>query len=152
MSDSRKLPYIVDSGTTLCYLPPRMSPVIIQVDCGWLESLTDSVVSPFIEIAEAINQAFQPAAVYLWMYGAYFTSCNAIPPRISVKLGGINFFFNPVDLLYRNMVDPLTGMCMTAIASGGSGPFILGDAFMQNVVAVFDVGEAKIRFIPREFY
>ncbi|KAK3386740.1 aspartic peptidase domain-containing protein [Podospora didyma] len=126
VSDTRKLPYIVDSGTTLCYLPPQ--------------------------IAEAINNAFQPAAVYLWMYGAFFTSCNATPPRISVKLGGINFYFNPVDLIYRNMVDPLTGMCMTAIASGGSGPFILGDAFMQNAVAVFDVGEAKMRFVPREFY
>ncbi|KAK0706174.1 aspartic-type endopeptidase-like protein [Lasiosphaeria miniovina] len=125
-TNTKKYPYIVDSGTTLCYLPPPL--------------------------AEAINLAFQPSAVYLWMYGAYFTSCNAVPPTISVKLGGIDFWLNPVDLIYRNMVDPLTGLCMTAIASGGSGPYILGDAFMQNAVVVFDVGEAKMRFIPRPFY
>ncbi|KAK3320423.1 aspartic peptidase domain-containing protein [Cercophora scortea] len=125
-TDLKKFPYIVDSGTTLCYLPP--------------------------DVAEAINEAFQPAAVYLWMYGAYFTSCTAIVPQIAVVLNGIRFYLNPADLIYREMVDPLTGLCMTAIASGGSGPFILGDVFMQSALVVFDVGQAKMRFIPREFY
>ncbi|KAL2262573.1 hypothetical protein VTK26DRAFT_903 [Humicola hyalothermophila] len=123
---TKKIPYIVDSGTTLCYLPPNL--------------------------ADAINQAFQPPAVYMWMYGAYFTSCDAIAPQVAVMLDGVKFYLNPVDLIYRTMVDPLTGLCMTAIASGGSGPYILGDAFMQNALTVFDVGQAKMRFIPRQHY
>ena len=86
------------------------------------------------------------------MYGAYFTSCDAIAPIIAVILGGIKFFINTVDLIYRGMRDPLTGLCMIGISSGGSGPYILGDVFMQNALVVFDVGEAKMRFIPREFY
>ncbi|KAK3315558.1 aspartic peptidase domain-containing protein [Apodospora peruviana] len=121
-----KYPYIVDSGTTLCYLPP--------------------------DLADAISAAFQPQAIYLWMYGGYFTSCDAIAPIVAVVLNGIRFFINTVDLIYRDMVDPLTGLCMTAIASGGTGPYILGDVFMQNALVVFDVGEAKMRFVPREFY
>ncbi|KAK0634280.1 aspartic peptidase domain-containing protein [Bombardia bombarda] len=125
-SDLTKYPFIVDTGTTICYLPPNL--------------------------ADAINRAFTPAGVYLWMYGAYFTSCDAVAPRISVILGGVHFWINPRDLIYQRMVDPLTGLCMTAIASGGSGPYILGDAFLQNALAVFDVGQAKMRFIPREFY
>jgi len=107
---------------------------------------------PTPDLAEAISQAFTPAAVYLWMYGAYFTSCDAIAPIIAVILGGIKFFINTVDLIYRGMRDPLTGLCMIGISSGGSGPYILGDVFMQNALVVFDVGEAKMRFIPREFY
>ncbi|KAK5653457.1 hypothetical protein OQA88_8943 [Cercophora sp. LCS_1] len=123
---SKHYPYIVDSGTTLCYLPP--------------------------EIATEINAAFQPPAGFFWSYGAFFTSCDAIPPPVAVVLDGKKFWFNPVDLIYRDMIDPETKLCMTAISSGGSGPFILGDAFLQNALVVFDVGEAEIRFMPRTYY
>ncbi|KAK3906142.1 aspartic peptidase domain-containing protein [Staphylotrichum tortipilum] len=125
-TNTKKIPYIVDSGTTLNYLPSNL--------------------------ADAINSAFNPPAVYMWMYGAYFTSCDAIVPQVAVLLDGKKFNISPVDLLYRTLVDPLTGLCMTAIADGGSGPYILGDAFMQNALVVFDVGEAKMRFVPRQHY
>ncbi|KAK4454841.1 aspartic peptidase domain-containing protein [Podospora aff. communis PSN243] len=124
--NSKKYPFIVDSGTTLNYLPPS--------------------------IAVAINQAFNPPAVYLWQYGAYFTQCDAIAPPIGVILDGITFWFNPVDLIYRGWTDPSTSLCMTSIANGGAGPYILGDAFMQGAVVVYDVGQAKMRFIPRPYY
>ncbi|KAK3950180.1 aspartic peptidase domain-containing protein [Pseudoneurospora amorphoporcata] len=125
-TNTRKFPYIVDSGTTLCYLPSAE--------------------------AQSINLAFNPPAIYLWMYGAYFTSCDAIVPRVGVILGGQTFYMNPVDLINQDMVDPLTGLCMTAIADGGAGPYILGDVFMQNALTVFDVGRGKMRFLGREFY
>ncbi|KAL2167363.1 hypothetical protein VTG60DRAFT_1396 [Thermothelomyces hinnuleus] len=125
-TSTKKVPYIVDSGTTLNYLPPGL--------------------------ADAINAAFDPPAVYLWMYGAYFTSCDAIIPQVAVLLNGVKFNISPLDLLYRTLVDPVTGLCMTAIADGGSGPYILGDAFMQNALVIFDVGQAEMRFIPRQHY
>jgi hypothetical protein len=49
-------------------------------------------------------------------------------------------------LVYKTIVDPPTGYCAVAVASGGDGPYILGDVFMQNVVAVFDAGAAQMRF------
>ena len=52
-------------------------------------------------------------------------------------------------MIYRDLVDPTTGYCAVAIASGGSGPYILGDVFLQNVVAVFDVGGAEMRFYAK---
>ncbi|KAK4163044.1 aspartic peptidase domain-containing protein [Cladorrhinum sp. PSN259] len=127
-TNEKKMPYIVDSGTTLCYLPP--------------------------DLAKQINSAFSPPAVYLWMYGAFFTTCNAIaPPSLAVIIDGFKFWINPRDLIYRDIKDPMTGLCMTAIASGGiGGPYILGDVFMQNVLTIFDVGEAKMRFVPRSRY
>ena len=86
------------------------------------------------------------------MYGAYFTSCTAEAPSFAVILQGVTFYINPVDMIYRDLVDPLTGLCMTAIASGGNGPYILGDVFLQNVLAIFDVGHGQMRFIGRQFY
>ncbi|KAG6281288.1 hypothetical protein E4U48_007234 [Claviceps purpurea] len=123
MSDETKYPYVVDTGTTLNYLPPPL--------------------------AEAIAAAFQPRAVYLYQFGAYFAPCDSIPPRFAVVISGVEFWINPADLIYRDMVDPTTGYCAVAIASGGSGPYILGDVFLQNVVSVFDVGGAEMRFYAR---
>lgn len=90
--------------------------------------------------------AFQPRAVYLYQWGMYFAPCDAIPPSFAIVINGVEFWVNPADMIYRDLVDPLTGYCAIAVASGGSGPYILGDAFLQNVVAVFDVGAAQMRF------
>lgn len=90
--------------------------------------------------------------MYLWSYGAFFTQCDAIAPRVGVVLDGITFWFNPTDMIYRGFTDPETSLCMTAIANGGAGPFILGNAFMQGAVVIYDVGEAQMRFIPRQYY
>ncbi len=90
--------------------------------------------------------------MYSWTYGAYFTDCEATAPSVYITLDGIEFIINPADLINRELKDPETGSCMTGIASGGTGPFILGDTFMQNVVSVFDVGGARMHFIPRPFY
>jgi hypothetical protein len=79
----------------------------------------------------------------------YFAPCDAIPPRFAVTISGQDFWINPADMLYQELIDPLTGYCATAVASAGSGPCILGDAFLQNVVAVFDVGGAEMRFYTR---
>lgn len=94
--------------------------------------------------------AFQPRAVYLYQWGSYFAPCDAIPPRFAIVIAGVDFWVNPADLMYQDFKDPLTGYCAVAIASGGLGPYILGDVFLQNVVAVFDVGAAQMRFYPRQ--
>lgn len=125
-TNTDKYPMIMDTGTTLLYLPPPL--------------------------AEAINNAFRPAAVWIWQYGAFFTACNAKAPNLAVIIKGVKFFINPVDLIYKDIVDPLTGLCMTGISSGGAGPYILGDVFLQNAMAIFDVGNSKMRFIGRSYY
>ncbi|KAK1248060.1 hypothetical protein MKX07_000948 [Trichoderma sp. CBMAI-0711] len=123
-TDTTKYPYIVDTGTTMLYLPPPL--------------------------AEAISNAFQPRAVYLYQWGTYFVECTAIPPHFAILIEGVEFWINPADLIYRDLVDPLTGYCAIGVASGGPGPYILGDVFLQNVVAVFDVGAAEMRFYGRK--
>lgn len=103
-----------------------------------------------VALAEAVAMSFQPRAVYLYQWGKYFAPCDAIAPRFAIVIGGVQLWINPADMIYQGLTDSLTGYCAIAIASGGEGPYVLGDAFLQNVVAVFDVGAAEMRFYPRE--
>ncbi|KAM5348581.1 hypothetical protein ACJ41O_008405 [Fusarium nematophilum] len=119
-TDTTKYPYIIDTGTTMMYVPPPL--------------------------AETIARSFEPQAVYLYQWGAYFAPCEAIPPHFAVVVSGVHFWINSADLIYKDLVDPITGYCAIAITSGGPGPYILGDVFLQNVLAVFDVGGAEMRF------
>ncbi|PKS13074.1 hypothetical protein jhhlp_000415 [Lomentospora prolificans] len=122
-TDLTKYLYIVDTGTTLMHLPP--------------------------DLAEAIAHSFEPRGTYIFTYGGYFAPCDAVASRIAVIIAGTRFWINPADLIYRDFKDPTTGMCMLGITSGGSGPYILGSVFLQNVLAVFDVGAAQMRFYSR---
>lgn len=88
--------------------------------------------------------------MYLYQWDQYFTDCDAIPPSLAVVIEGVEFRINAADLIYRDMIDPMTGYCAIGIASGGSGPYILGDVFLQNVLAVFDIGGAEMRFYARK--
>ncbi|KKA26182.1 hypothetical protein TD95_003758 [Thielaviopsis punctulata] len=123
VEDTHKYLYIIDTGTTLMYLPPVL--------------------------AEAIAKSFEPTAVYLYQYGAYFAPCNASPPRMAVIINNIKLWINPADLLYQDFRDAETGYCAIGVTTGDNGPYILGDVFLQSVMAVFDVGAAQMRFYGR---
>lgn len=86
----------------------------------------------------------------MFQYGGYFAPCDAVAPRVAVIIDGARFWINPTDLIYRELVDPASGMCMLGISTGGTGPYILGSVFLQNVLAVFDVGAAQMRFYSRK--
>lgn len=86
------------------------------------------------------------------MFGAYYTTCDAVAPRVGVVIDGAHFWLNPKDLMFRQLKNPMSGLCMTTIANGGSGPYILGDVFLQNVLAVFDVDDVMMQFASRKNY
>lgn len=114
--------YIIDSGTTLNYLPTNT--------------------------ARAINSLFSPKATQTG--GVWTVACNARAPQFGVKIGGQTFMLNPVDMIFK---DETTGLCVSAVQDGGAapGPFVLGDQFLNNVVAVFDVGAAQMRFAVHNY-
>lgn len=113
---------IVDSGTTLIYLPTG--------------------------IANAINALFNPPGVFDADLGAYSVACNAAVPSLGIEIGGRTFYINPVDMI----LPAGDGTCISGVDDGGQGPYILGDVFMKNVVAVYDIGAGQMRFAAREFY
>jgi hypothetical protein len=121
---------IVDSGTNTNVFPP--------------------------DTAAAINALFDPPAVVLTdpgAIGSYTVDCNAKPPKLGIKIGGQMFFHNGEDLIiHQGDGNP----CLSAVESNtifdslGSGALnILGDAFLKNVVSVFDVGNSEMRFAAR---
>ncbi|KAI1641962.1 acid protease [Daldinia loculata] len=126
ITTSGHYPFILDTATSLIYLPP--------------------------DLAEIVNGKFDPPASYLWNYGAYFTSCDAIPPSFGVQIGGTTFWVNPKDLLNKEERDPLTNLCQTGIGNGGTGPYILGITFLTNVVAMMNIGSGNIEFWSHQFY
>jgi len=125
---STTFPVIVDSGTTLMYLPDQ--------------------------VAEAVNELFDPPSVYIPEEGVYENDCDATPPTFAIRIGGTDFYINGADLLLTGELgyDPETGGCTTGVQPGGAGPYILGDTFLKNVVAVFDIGASEMKFAPHENY
>ncbi|KAF7165780.1 hypothetical protein CNMCM5623_009859 [Aspergillus felis] len=116
--------YLVDSGTTMNYYPNF--------------------------IADAVNAAFIPPAEYNDDEGAYVVDCNAKAPVHGVTIGGSTFYINSTDMILPAGTDDSgNGTCISGINAGGNvgqGIFVLGGTFLRNVVAVFDVGAAEMRF------
>lgn len=123
--------YIVDSGTTLNYVPTP--------------------------IANKINKAFSPPAVYDDDQGAYVVDCKAKAPSLGINIAGTVFYTNPLDMiLLAGTDDNGNDVCISGIDDGGNDPtedvYILGDVFQKNVVSIFDIGATEMRFAAREFY
>lgn len=123
LTNSSQLQVIVDTGSTLTYLPNG--------------------------IAEAVNALFDPPAVYDADSGTYAVNCSAKAPEFGVKIGEQTFFINEEDLIAREREN---GTCRSGIARADSGPSTLGLSFLKGVLAVFDVGASEMRFASRQFY
>ncbi|KAL8836054.1 MAG: hypothetical protein Q9170_003067 [Blastenia crenularia] len=115
---------IVDSGTSLTFLPR--------------------------DIAIAINKLFVPRPYLSDLASNQWTvDCAAKAPKVGISIANHTFFINPTDLIIKHT----DGSCITGIVwSGANRPAILGDVFLKNVLAVFDVGASEIRFASREYY
>lgn len=110
---------IIDSGTTLIYAPS--------------------------DVADAVNALFEPPAQKMMLGGLYKVPCNARPPKFGVYISGKIFNINPQDLIMQgNGLD----LCTTGVQAM-HGMSVLGDVFLRNVLAVFDVGAGEMRFAAR---
>lgn len=130
VNSSDNVQYIVDSGTTLNYLPTAL--------------------------ADAVNAAFVPPAVFVEDDGAYIVDCNATAPSFGIIINGTTFFHNALDMILPAGTDEDGNeICISGVDDGGDETgdvFILGDTFQKNVVTVFDVGAGVLKFAARENY
>ncbi|KAJ7777209.1 aspartic peptidase domain-containing protein [Mycena metata] len=122
---------IVDSGTTLNYVPDK--------------------------VAKAYNAKFVPKATLDSDSGLYFVNCNATAPAFSVTLAGKSF---PVDardqILDAGTDDSGNVLCISGTQPGGADTagtvFILGDVFLHNVVGTFNVQTNELTVTRRTKY
>jgi hypothetical protein len=114
-----KAKVVLDTGTTLSYLPPS--------------------------IASAINKAYDPPATQVG--GQWTVKCNAKAPKVAMKLGGKSLWFDGKDMILR--AGPNVCLSGIQGTKSAMTPSILGGVFLKNVVAVFDIGAAEIRIANR---
>lgn len=119
---SAPLSMILDSGSTLLYLPDAT--------------------------ADYIASLFSPPARYVPASNTYITSCDALQPRLGVVIGGQTFFVNPEDMLSREG----RGRCSLAVQRMEDGDAVLGDSWLKNVLVVFDLGANVVSIAGREVY
>jgi hypothetical protein len=117
---------VIDSGTTLMYLPDA--------------------------VADYAASLFDPPAVFSTASNLYVVSCNAQAPSIAIIISGQPFYIDERDLLNGANAVGRRGLCVLAVQKQGSGDAVLGDAFLKNVVAVFDVERNEMSFAPRAVY
>ena len=90
-------------------------------------------------------------AVFDSVKNAYVTSCNAKIPEFGVKnwrkKRSLLIHWTSWSQCADNNVN-----CTSNISDGGEGLQCLGDVFLTNVVAVYDLGANNMRFAQREFY
>ncbi|PSR97771.1 aspartic peptidase domain-containing protein [Coniella lustricola] len=126
-ADTTQFPIIVDSGTTLVYLPTDIYTDIIAL--------------------------YDPKPIYILEEGASFVLCTATAPSVGVNINGTVFDISAADLIYQDYSITLLGKdyCLVGIQDGTTGPYILGDTFLNNVVAVFDIGASEMRFAANNY-
>ncbi|CRG82839.1 hypothetical protein PISL3812_00185 [Talaromyces islandicus] len=123
-SNSTAFQAVVDSGQPLNLLPP--------------------------EIIDEVHALFDPPVYYDATSRVYVASCDSKPPRLGIQLAGRVFWHKPEDLI-MSVGD---GSCSSALYPTGSSSLgvsfnFLGDAFLRNVLAVFDFGNDEMRFASR---
>ncbi|THV54286.1 hypothetical protein BGAL_0030g00180 [Botrytis galanthina] len=124
-SSSSQVQLFIDSGTTLIFLPNSIS--------------------------SALAALYKPPAVYNVDLFAYSVPCNAKVPYFAVVIGGVSFSVDPRDMVQDDNTG--TGNCVAGVSDGDPFDFYtLGDVFLKNVVAVFDVGASQLKFRSRGFY
>ncbi len=91
--------------------------------------------------AAAFNAMFDPPAVLNG--GNYDVKCTATPPKLVFVIDSVPFAINPVDLV----VDLGGNHCISGVQTFGQGIQILGDPFLKNVLAVFDIGNSQMKYV-----
>lgn len=117
---------VVDSGSTLMYLP---------------NNVTDYIAA-----------SFSPPAVFSEMTGMWMAGCGAVAPRVGIIIGGKTFWVDARDLINNETNGGgvrKTGLCAIASQRASAGDAVLGDAFLKNVIAVFDLGRNEMGFLGR---
>ena len=107
------------------------------------------------EMADAVNKAFSPPAMADTSaqlgsgQGLYVVECDAVPPTFGVSIGGQTFYHNGHDLILPYGNNTCISTIGAVVPTESISLAFLGDAFLKNVVAVFDFGKNEMRFAAR---
>ncbi|EUC33610.1 hypothetical protein COCCADRAFT_95561 [Bipolaris zeicola 26-R-13] len=107
------------------------------------------------DAAKAIAEAIQPPAYYSVYDSSYIANCNATVPHVSLRINGTDLPINKRDVLLDGWLGHANGstvLCWLGFQPalqpkvGGTAPFLLGNTFLRNVLAVHDLGNLRMLF------
>lgn len=124
LPDSTNAAFVIDSGTTLSFLPPTLVRTYLR--------------------------KFSPPGTYDPTYGFWFVDCNARVPPLGITLAGHTFWYNERDLIKRFDRQ----RCVSGVQESVSGINILGDTWLDSVLVVFDLRNTpgSVRVAARREY
>lgn len=155
--DDRRIAYNIDTDTPFTCVPtgepvPTTLSIIHFNTFRRLQSI-DLHSNTHADTANYIAEAYIPPAKYNATCGLYFVDCDAVAPDVAVAINGMPFWLNPEDLVVGRSTASRDQSCFAAFTDcGWTGPYVLGNVFLQNVLAVFDVAFRVINFVSRTFY
>ncbi|KAI0685703.1 aspartic peptidase domain-containing protein [Cytidiella melzeri] len=121
---------ILDTGTTLNFVPTP--------------------------VALAYNAAFRPPATFDEDAGLFVVDCDSTAPPFSAVIGGKPFVVDGRDNVIPSLDENGDLVCISGTQDGGPNEdgniFILGDVFLHNVVATFDIQDEAITLHERTPY
>lgn len=81
----------------------------------------------------------------------WFVKCDAKAPAFGIQIGGKMIWTDPSSMILPKVTTMSRNgiMCATGIGSTNGWPYILGDTFMQGLVAITDVQKMELRFAKR---
>ena len=123
----------------------KTAPFQAVVDTGnWLNVIPEP-------LATKINAEFDPpAGAFDTVSGYYPVKCDATPPsNIGIQINGHMFSIDSRDMIWRDWDGQCYSGVATLLSELGVTLYFLGDAFLKNVVAVFDFGKDEMRFAQR---
>lgn len=120
-------PVIIDSGLSTNVLPP---------------SLVDVFYSAFITAPQLVD--IQGSSMLA-------SACDVEVPSFGIQIGSQVFNMTAQTILDASMNTTVNGtvFCGLGIQPGVETAGVLGDPFLSNVVAVFDIGRSEMHFAQR---
>ncbi|KAI1805400.1 acid protease [Daldinia bambusicola] len=102
-----------------------------------------------LNVATDINKAFKPAAKRQQGSSIWTVECDAVPPTLDIVIGGKAIRTSPRSMVIKETADDGSVQCLSGIGAGREGSYILGDTFMEEIVAVFDASDKMMKFAQR---
>ncbi|KAK6951893.1 hypothetical protein Daesc_006418 [Daldinia eschscholtzii] len=103
-----------------------------------------------LNVATAINNAFTPAGKQQEGGLVWSVACDAVPPTLNIVIGGKAIRTSPGSMTINETASDGSVQCVSGIGAGQPNSYILGDTFMEEIIAVFDASNKKqMKFAQR---
>lgn len=111
-------------------------------------STSDTVISLPPYLTAQINGMFDPPGIPAEDGQTHYVYCDAVAPSLSLIIKGASFPVNPLDLKRHAS----NNLCISTITADLDGTYVLGDAFLRNVLLVLDFRSTAMYLASRPHY